>query len=128
MRVLAILFVSLLAVVTPAIARMPWGTSSANDQILPPPTLAPLVRRVAPAVVSIAIKGRVAMEQNPLFNDPSNHDFHLTAGSPSIDAADGDVAPTLDMDGNARVDDTNVGDTGTGNPPYADHGAFEYQP
>ena len=34
------------------------------------PTLAPVVRRAAPAVVSIAITGKVAMEQNPMFNDP----------------------------------------------------------
>ncbi len=40
-----------------------------------PPSLAPLVKRVAPAVVSIAIKGRVAMQQNPLFNDPFFRQF-----------------------------------------------------
>jgi Do/DeqQ family serine protease len=39
------------------------------------PTLAPLVKSVAPAVVSVAVKGRVAMEQNPLLNDPSLRKF-----------------------------------------------------
>ncbi len=39
------------------------------------PTLAPVVRRAAPAVVSIAITGKVAMEQNPLFNDPFFRQF-----------------------------------------------------
>jgi serine protease Do/serine protease DegQ len=34
------------------------------------PTLAPLVKRVAPAVVNIAVRGRIAQQQNPLFNDP----------------------------------------------------------
>jgi Do/DeqQ family serine protease len=34
------------------------------------PTLSPLVKKVTPSVVNIAIKGRVAQEQNPLFNDP----------------------------------------------------------
>ncbi|HYA73941.1 MAG TPA: DegQ family serine endoprotease [Roseiarcus sp.] len=34
------------------------------------PTLAPLVKQVTPSVVNIAIKGRVAQEQNPLANDP----------------------------------------------------------
>lgn len=34
------------------------------------PTLAPLLKRVTPSVVNIAIKGRVALTQNPLFNDP----------------------------------------------------------
>ena len=33
-------------------------------------TLSPLVKKVAPSVVNIAIKGRVAKEQNPLFNGP----------------------------------------------------------
>jgi len=33
-------------------------------------TLSPLVKKVAPSVVNIAIKGRVAEEQNPLFNGP----------------------------------------------------------
>jgi serine protease Do/serine protease DegQ len=34
------------------------------------PTLAPLVKKVTPSVVNIAVKGRVAPQQNPLFNDP----------------------------------------------------------
>jgi Do/DeqQ family serine protease len=34
------------------------------------PTLAPLIKKVTPSVVNIAIKGRIAQEQNPLFNDP----------------------------------------------------------
>src|SRR5260370_3650919 len=39
------------------------------------PTLAPLVKSVAPAVVSVAVKGRVAMERNPLLNDRSMSKF-----------------------------------------------------
>tara|TARA_R110000868_G_scaffold46658_8_gene153923 strand:+ start:4 stop:1266 length:1263 start_codon:yes stop_codon:yes gene_type:complete len=34
------------------------------------PTLAPLVDRVAPAVVNVAVKAKVDMANNPLFNDP----------------------------------------------------------
>jgi len=34
------------------------------------PTLAPLIKKVTPSVVNIAIRGRIAQEQNPLFNDP----------------------------------------------------------
>ena len=34
------------------------------------PTLAPLVKKVAPGVVNIAVRGRIAQQQNPLFNDP----------------------------------------------------------
>lgn len=34
------------------------------------PTLAPLLREVAPAVVNIATRGRVRLQENPLFRDP----------------------------------------------------------
>ncbi len=34
------------------------------------PTLAPMLREVMPGVVSIAVRGRVAVELNPLFQDP----------------------------------------------------------
>lgn len=34
------------------------------------PTLAPLVERVAPAVVNVGVKTKVDMSNNPLFNDP----------------------------------------------------------
>jgi len=39
------------------------------------PSLAPVVKKVAPAVVSIAITGKVAMEQSPLLNDPFFRQF-----------------------------------------------------
>lgn len=34
------------------------------------PTLAPMLEKATPAVVNIATKGRVRIQQNPLFNDP----------------------------------------------------------
>ena len=71
MRLLALLLAALLSLSATVGAEAP----AASAQTLSPPTLAPLVRRVAPAVVSIAIKGRVAMEQNPLFNDPFFRQF-----------------------------------------------------
>jgi hypothetical protein len=49
-------------------------------------------------------------------------------GSPCIDAADGNEAPGVDALGRPRVDDPATPNTGTGNPGYADMGAFEYQP
>jgi len=55
-------------------------------------------------------------------------DFRLAAGSAGIDAADGDAAPLRDLDGNRRVDDPLTADTGAGQPPFADMGAYEYQP
>jgi serine protease Do/serine protease DegQ len=67
-----------------ALAFVLVGATVAAAQVVPPPgvpavgsgekqeipTLAPLLRRVTPSVVNIAINGRVAQEQNPLLNDP----------------------------------------------------------
>ncbi len=39
------------------------------------PTLAPLVDRVVPAVVSVAVKSKIDMEDNPLFKDPKFRRF-----------------------------------------------------
>lgn len=73
-------------------------------------------------------EGEGNIDANPLFIDPEGGNFRLQSGSPCIDAADGEVAPEFDMDGNPRIDDTNTPNTGTGNPPYADIGPYEYQP
>jgi hypothetical protein len=64
---------------------------------------------------------------DPLLVDPENGDFRFQPGSPCIDAADGTVAPEFDFLGNPRVDDPDSPNTGLG-PPWADIGAFEYQP
>ena len=86
---------------------------------------------------------------NPMLIDPDNGDFHLSAGSPCIDAADNTAVPPdefdldgdfdfaepipFDHDGNPRfVDDPNSPDCqqepGTcGDPPVVDMGAFEFQ-
>ncbi len=55
-------------------------------------------------------------------------DLRLSTGSRCIDAADGDAAPALDLDGNPRSDDPATLDTGVGGIPYTDMGAYEYQP
>jgi len=54
------------AQVTPPIGA-PIAPPGASQAI---PTLAPLVKKVTPSVVNIAVKGRVAQQQNPLLNDP----------------------------------------------------------
>jgi hypothetical protein len=54
---------------------------------------------------------------DPKFKDPANHDFHLLAGSPAIDAGDPAATETVDFDGNPRP----VGSA-------VDIGAYELQP
>ncbi len=53
--------------------------SSAADITVPMnngmPTLAPLVERVTPAVVNVAVKSKLDMEDNPLFKDPKFRRF-----------------------------------------------------
>jgi parallel beta-helix repeat protein len=65
--------------------------------------------------------------QDPLFVDPENSNFHLQANSPCVDAATSDGAPTTDMEGNPRYDSPIVPNSGSGQFPYYDMGAFELQ-
>jgi len=58
----------------PALAHIPSGYMNGGEQN-GIPTLAPLLERVTPAVVNIAVRGHVAMQSNPLFNDPFFHQF-----------------------------------------------------
>jgi hypothetical protein len=68
---------------------------------------------------------------DPLFLNPDNGDLHLSPGSPCIDAADNTAVPqgiTTDLEGNPRfVDDPGTEDTGYGDPPIVDMGAYEFQ-
>ena len=68
---------------------------------------------------------------NPLFSDPDNGDFHLSTGSPCIDAGDNFAVLegiTTDLDGNPRfIDDPVTKDTGNGVSPIVDMGAYEFQ-
>ncbi len=57
--------VVLLALLLSACA-MPFGTMPAQMV----PSLAPMIQRVAPAVVNIASEGRVPLRRNPLLSDP----------------------------------------------------------
>jgi hypothetical protein len=71
--------------------------------------------------------GEGNIDADPLFVDAEGGDLHLQAGSPCIDAADGAAAPEFDIEGNERVDDPDTPNTGVG-PPWADMGAYEFQP
>jgi hypothetical protein len=73
------------------------------------------------------VPGEGNLTADPMFADPSSGDFTLQPGSPLIDAADGSLAPELDIDGNPRWDDPEATNTGIG-PPWADIGAYERQP
>jgi hypothetical protein len=53
--------------------------------------------------------------------------FHLRAGSPSIDAADSINGLPRDQDGSVRVDDSGTLNRGNGRFPYYDIGAFEFR-
>ncbi|MHC4126584.1 MAG: dockerin type I domain-containing protein [Planctomycetota bacterium] len=59
-------------------------------------------------------------------------DLRLSPGSPCIDAGDNTAVPDgidTDLDGNPRfVDDPDTVDTGYGDPPVVDMGAYEFQP
>jgi predicted outer membrane repeat protein len=67
------------------------------------------------------------IDADPLFVDTDLGDLHLSAGSPCIDAADG-FWDSSDIEGNPAVDDPDTPNTGIGDPPYTDIGAYEYQP
>jgi len=71
------------------------------------------------------------IDADPLFVDPDNGDYRLQAGSPCIDAGDNSAVPpdiTTDLDGDPRfVDDPDTADTGFGDPPVVDMGAYEFQ-
>ena len=87
--------------------------------------------------------GNGNIDADPLFVDPDNDDFHLSGGSPCIDAGcnwavppdtadldeDGDTSEytPLDLDGEGRFfDDPDTSDTGCGCPPLVDMGAYEF--
>ena len=72
------------------------------------------------------------IDADPGFVDPQQANYRLEPGSPCIDAADNTAVPidvTTDLDGNPRfVDDPDTKDTGVGDPPIVDMGAYEFQP
>lgn len=69
---------------------------------------------------------------DPMFADQSSENYGLVSGSPSVDAGGNGfvelVGVTTDMLGNARfVDDPDTADTGSGEAPIVDMGAYELQ-
>jgi hypothetical protein len=68
---------------------------------------------------------------DPLFVNPDNGDYRLTAASACIDAGNNNAIADLaetDLDGNPRfADDPATADTGCGVPVVVDMGAYEFQ-
>ncbi|MCH8342482.1 MAG: hypothetical protein IH983_00660 [Planctomycetes bacterium] len=71
------------------------------------------------------------IDADPLFVDADGGDFRLMMDSPCIDAGSNSSVPesiTEDLDGNPRfIEDPNTPDTGCGECPIVDMGAFEFQ-
>jgi len=69
------------------------------------------------------------ISDDPMFVNPGVN-YRLLPGSPCIDAGDNTAVPsgiTTDLDGNPRfIDDPRTIDTGRGNPPIVDMGAYEF--
>ncbi|MEE8196075.1 MAG: DegQ family serine endoprotease [Acidiferrobacterales bacterium] len=55
------------ALTLPVAAGLPLSIGESTQEL---PTLAPLLERVTPGVVNIAVRGHVAVQENPLLNDP----------------------------------------------------------
>jgi parallel beta-helix repeat protein len=70
-----------------------------------------------------------AIEADPLWPDAAAGYFQLGAGSPAIDSANSGASgeSAIDAEGNARIDDPGVPNTGTGQRDYDDRGAYEFQ-
>gem|GEM_PF-5627195 len=64
---------------------------------------------------------------DPFADFGADDNFLLLGSSPMIDAANGEVAPTVDIDGQARKDDLGTPNTGFGVFRFYDIGAFEFQ-
>ncbi|MGH8397888.1 MAG: DegQ family serine endoprotease [Gammaproteobacteria bacterium] len=74
-------FCAALLFTTPFIASAHMPPPFVDGQ--PVPTLAPIVKRVSPAVVNVSTSGHVAMQQNPFFNDPFFQQFFGMPNQPT---------------------------------------------
>ncbi|USN98520.1 MAG: right-handed parallel beta-helix repeat-containing protein [Phycisphaeraceae bacterium] len=76
-----------------------------------------------------SLAGSNTLDADPLFVDPELGDYHLSPGSPAIDSGDNTALPAdldADLDGfPRRIDDPMAPDTGIGEPPIVDRGAYE---
>jgi len=76
MRIISFVFIGILSSAT--FASLP----AIDSQGTPLPSLAPMLKRVTPAVVNIATSGTVRIQGNPLFNDPFFQHFFEMPSQP----------------------------------------------
>lgn len=83
MRFLTVAFALMLALTAASSPQAQQAVPLTGNQGAAIPTLAPLVKKVAPSVVNVAVKGRIAQEQNPLLNDPFFRKFFNVPETPA---------------------------------------------
>ena len=64
-----------LAAVAATITLLAPLAAVAQQKDTPQPSFAPVIKRVAPAVVNIAVRGTMAVQRNPFFDDPGFRRF-----------------------------------------------------
>lgn len=88
--------------------------------------------KVEYSLVQDGYKGEGNIDADPQFVDAANGDYRLRFDSPCIDAGDNEMIPPdvlLDLAGRPRLaDDPLTPDTGRGQAPLIDIGAYEYEP
>jgi Do/DeqQ family serine protease len=65
----------LLAAIAATVTLLAPVATIAQQQATPQPSFAPIIKRVAPAVVNISVRGTVAASRNPFFDDPNFRRF-----------------------------------------------------
>jgi hypothetical protein len=114
-----------------------WGNGSADgDNLITESAGGPnLSNEVTYSNIQGGATGPGNIDADPMFADATGGDYRLSAGSPSIDAADNTAVPagvTLDLAGSPRfADDPDTVDTGVpggdGGDLIVDMGAYEFQ-
>ncbi|MBN2718320.1 MAG: hypothetical protein JXX14_20920 [Deltaproteobacteria bacterium] len=80
------------------------------------------------SIVKNGYEGDVVIAEDPQFADDTSNELHLKVTSPAIDAGNSDGSPATDVTGAPRKDVPDVMDSGIGDIPFVDIGAYEYQP
>ncbi len=110
-----------------AAAQVPITCYNANTSFIPTfsfnDAYSPSAQAWLGVCDSTSLPGNISAD--PLFKNAANGDFHLTQGSPVIDAGDNSAPnlPATDFDGNPRITDGNNDGAAT-----VDSGAYEFAP